>query len=121
MTVPKQLTQIIEQIESMVDNDVEHNGVPQTELSVQCTYDSEKVNTVDNATDVNGDPSKDSDRTIDAENMTVDEPVCILDRVEVNTLSEANKVNGHPSQEIDVQSDAEKSNVDEPDIIHDSY
>jgi hypothetical protein len=93
---------------------------PPKQLQVQCAHDSEEVNTVDKTTDVNGDPSKDSDHTIDAENMTVDEPDCILDSVEVNTLSEADDVNGHPSQEIDVQIDAENSNVDEPDIIHDS-
>jgi hypothetical protein len=62
---------------------------------------------------VNGDPSKDSGHTINAENMTVDEPDCILDSVKVNTVSEANDVNGHPSQEIDVQIDAENSNVDD--------
>ncbi len=58
----------------MVDDDVEHDDVPQKELPVQCTHDSEEVNTVDKETDVNGDPSEDSDHTIDAENMTVDEP-----------------------------------------------
>ncbi len=109
-----------EQSESMVDDDVDHNDVSQKELPVQCAHDSEEVNTVDEATDVNGDPSKDSDHTIDAENMTVDEPDCILDSAEVNIVSEANDVNGHPSQEIDVQIDAENSNIDEPDIIHDS-
>jgi hypothetical protein len=108
-----------EQTESMVDDDFEHDDVSQTGLFVQCTHDSEEVNTVDKATDVNGDPSKDFDHTIDAENMTVDEPDCILDSVEVNTLSEANDINGHPSQEIDVRIDAENSNVDGPDIIHD--
>jgi hypothetical protein len=109
-----------EQTKSMVDDDVEHNDVSPKKLPVQCAHDSEKVNTVDKATDVNGDPSQDSDHTIDAENMTVDEPDCILDSVEVNTVGEANDVNGHPGQEIDVQIDAENSNVDEPDIIHDS-
>jgi hypothetical protein len=104
----------------MVDDDVEHNDVSQKELPVQCAHDSEEVNTVDKATDVNGDPSKDSDHTTDAENMIVDEPDCIPDSVEVNTVGEANDVNGHPSQEIAVQIDAENSNVDEPDIIHDS-
>ncbi len=69
---------------------------------------------------MNGDPSKDSDHTIDAENMTVDEPDCILDSVKVNTVGEANDVNGHPSQESVVTIDVENSNVDEPDIIHDS-
>ncbi len=60
---------------------------------------------------MNGDPSKDSDHTIDAENMTVDEPDCMPDSVEVNTMSEANDVNGHSIQEIDVQIDAENSNL----------
>ncbi len=109
-----------EQTESMADDDVEHNDVSQKELSVECAQDSEEFNTVDKATDVNGDPSKDSDHTIDAENMTVDESDPILDSVEVNTLSEANDVNGHPSQEIDIQIDAVNSNIDEPNIIHDS-
>jgi hypothetical protein len=109
-----------EQIESMVDDYVEYNDVSQKKLPVQCVHDSEEVNTVDKATDVNGDPSKDSDHAIDAENMTVDDPDCILDSVEVNTVGEANDINGHPSQEFDIQIYAEKSNIDEPDIIHDS-
>ncbi len=109
-----------EQTESMVDDDVEHNDISQKELPVQWAHDSEEVNTVDKVTDVNGDPSKDSDHTIDAENMTVDEPDCMLDSVEVNKVSDANDVNGHPSQEIDVQTDAENSNLDEPDIFHGS-
>jgi hypothetical protein len=106
------------QTELVVDDDVEHNDVSQKELPVQCAHDSEEVNTVDKATDVNGDPSKDSDHTIDAENMTIDEPDCIPDGVEVNTVGEANDVNGHPSPEIDVQIDAKNSSVDEPDIVH---
>jgi hypothetical protein len=76
-----------EQTESMVDDDVEHNNVSQKDLQIQCAHDSEEVNTVDKATDVNGDHSKDSDHTIDAENMIVDEPDCFLNSVEVNTLS----------------------------------
>ncbi len=47
---------------------------------------------------MNGDLSKDSDHTIDAENMTVDEPDCILDSVEVNTVGEEKYVHGHCSQ-----------------------
>ncbi len=62
----------------------------------------------------NGDP------TIDAENMTVDEPDCTLDSVEVNTVGVANDTNGHPSQESDVTVNAENSSIDEPGIIHDS-
>jgi hypothetical protein len=90
------------------------------ELPVHCTHASEEVNTVDKATDANGDPSKDSDHKIDAENMTVDEPDCTLDSVEVNTVDKANDANGHPSQDSDVTIDAKNSNVDELDIIHDS-
>ncbi len=90
------------------------------ELPGQCAHDNEGVNSVDKATDANGDPSKDSDHTIDAENITVDEPDCTLDSVEVNTVGEANDTNGHPSQESDVTIDVENINVDEPDIIHDS-
>ncbi len=68
---------------------------------------------------MNYDPSIDSDHTIDAENMTVDEPDCIFDSVEVNTVGEANDANGYPSQESDVTVDAENSNIDGLDIIHD--
>jgi hypothetical protein len=89
------------------------------ELPGQCAHDNEGVNLVDKATDVNGDPSKDPDCIIDAENTTVDESDCTLDSVEVNTVGEANDTNGHPSQESDVTVDAEHSNIDEPDIIHD--
>jgi hypothetical protein len=44
------------------------------ELPGQHAHDNEGVNTVDKATDANGDSSIDSDHKIDAENMTVDEP-----------------------------------------------
>ncbi len=87
-------------------------------MPIQRAHDSEGVNTVDKATDVNGDPSKVSDHTIDAENITVDEPDWVLDSVKGNTVGKANEVNCHPSQESDVTIDAENSNVDEPDIIH---
>jgi hypothetical protein len=90
------------------------------ELPVQRAHDSEEVNTVDKATDGNGDPSKDSDHTIDAENMTVDEPDFTLDNVEVNTVDKAIDSNGHPSQDSYVTIGAENSNVDELDIIHNS-
>jgi hypothetical protein len=103
-----------------VDSDVDCNDVSQKELPVQSAHESEEVNTVDKATDVNVDPSKDSDHTIDAENMTVDEPDRTLDSVEVNTVGEANDMNGHPSQESDVAVDAENSNIDGLDIIHNS-
>jgi hypothetical protein len=72
------------------------------------------------ATDSNGDPSKDSNHTIDAENINVDEPDHALDSVEVNTMDKANDANGHPSQDSDDRIDAENNNDDEPDIIHDS-
>jgi hypothetical protein len=65
---------------------------------------------------VNGDPSKDSDHTIDAEKMTVDEPDHIFDSVEVNTVGEENDVRGLCSQETGVQINRENSNVDEPNI-----
>ncbi len=90
------------------------------ELPVQRALDSVEVNTVDKATDANDDPSKDSDDTIDAKNMNVDEPYCTLDSVEVNTVDKANDANGHPSQDSDDIIDAENVNVDQPDIIHDS-
>jgi hypothetical protein len=69
---------------------------------------------------VNGDPSKDSDHTIDVENLTVDEPDHTLDSVEVNTVGETNGTNCHPSQESDVTVDRENSNIDGLDIIHNS-
>jgi hypothetical protein len=90
------------------------------ELPGQRAHDNDGVNSVDKATDVNGDPNKDSDHTIDAESMNVDKPDHSLDSVEVNTVGEANDTNGHPSQEFDVIVDAENSNVDGLDIIHDS-
>jgi hypothetical protein len=90
------------------------------ELPGQHAIDNKGDNAIDKATDANCDPSKDSDHTIDAENMTVDEPDCTLDSVEVNRVGEANEANGHLSQESDVTICAENSNIDEPDIIHDS-
>jgi hypothetical protein len=71
------------------------------ELPVQRAHDSVEVNTVDKATDAIGDPSKDFDHTIDAENMNADEPDCTLDNVEVNTVDKANDAYGHPSQDSD--------------------
>jgi hypothetical protein len=90
------------------------------ELPGQYTLDNEEVNEIDKTTDANGDPSKDFDHTIDAENTTVDEPDPTLDSVEVNRVGEANDANGHPSQESDVTIGAENTNIDEPHIIHDS-
>jgi hypothetical protein len=102
--------------ESIVDNACDTVGkdismLSGQELSGQCAHDNNGVNSVDKATDVNGDPSKDSDHTIDAENTTVDEPDPTLDSVEVNTVGEANDTIGHPSQEFDVTVDAENSNI----------
>ncbi len=110
----------VEQTEPIVDSDVDRNDVSQKELPVQSTHESEKVNTFDKATDVNGDSSKDSDYTIDAENMTVDEPDCIFDSVEVNTVGEEKDVHGLCSQETGVQIDKGNSNINEPNI-HDSF
>ena len=104
-----------------IDKNVEQTEVSQKVLPVQSAHESEEVNTFHKATDVNGDPSKDSDHTIDAKNTTVAEPDCTLDSMEVNTVGEANDTNGHPSQEFDDTVDAEKSNIDGLDIIHDSF
>ncbi len=67
------------------------------ELPFQRALDSVEVNIVDRATYTNGDPSKDSDHTFDAENMNVDEPDCAIDSVRGNTVDKANDANGHPS------------------------
>jgi hypothetical protein len=106
----------VEQTEPIVDFDVDHNDVLQKELPVQSTHESEEVNTVDKATGVNGDPSKDSDHTIGAENMTVDEPDRIFESVEVNTVAEENDVHDLCIQETGTQIDIEDSNIDEPNI-----
>jgi hypothetical protein len=90
------------------------------ELSVQCALDSVEVNPADKTTDANGDPSKDSNHTIDSKNMNVDEPDLALDSVEVNRVDKANDAYGHPSQDSDDRIDVENSNVDEPAIIDDS-
>ncbi len=63
------------------------------EFPGQRTLDNEGVNAINKATDANGDPSKDSDHTIDAENTTVDVPDPTLDSVEVNRVGEANDAN----------------------------
>jgi hypothetical protein len=62
---------------------------------------------------VNGDPSKDSDCTIDAENMTHDSE-------EVNTVDKTTDANGDPSKDSDHTIDAENINDDEPDCTLDS-
>jgi hypothetical protein len=90
------------------------------ELPGQCTLDSKGVNAIDKATDANGDLSKDSDHTIDAEITTDDEPDPTLASVKVNKVGEANDANGHPSQESDVQLVWRIATLIKPDIIHDS-
>jgi hypothetical protein len=111
------------QAESMFadSSEVKDTSTPsEQELPVQRALYSVGVNTVNKATDANDDPSKDSDDTIDAENINFDEPDPALDSVKVNTVDKANYANGHPSQDSDVRIDAENMNVDEPYIIHDS-
>jgi hypothetical protein len=85
------------------------------ELPGQCTKDNDGFNSVDKATDANGDPCKDSEHTDDAENMTVDQPDGIFDCVEVNTVTEGNNTHGHPSQESVVIVDA--TNVEQTESI----
>jgi hypothetical protein len=74
--------------DSIVDNACDTVGKDTStlsgqELPGQHAYDNDGVNSVDKATDANGNPSKDSDHTTDAENLTVDEPDCTLDTSEV--------------------------------------
>ncbi len=102
--------------ESIVDNACDTVGKDTStlsgqELPGQRAHDNDGVKSVDKPTDANGDPSNNSDHTIDAENTTVDEPDGTLDSVIVNTMGEAND---------DVTVDAENSNIDGLDIIHDS-
>ena len=115
----KTIDTIAEQTESMVDDDFDHNDASKRVLPVQFISASEEVNTIDKATDANGDPSKDSDHAIDAENMNVDEPDCALDSVKVNTADKATDANGHPSKDSDDRIGAENMNVDQPNMIHD--
>ena len=44
----------VEHTEPILDSDVDRNDVSQKELPVQSAHESEEVNTVDKATDVNG-------------------------------------------------------------------
>jgi hypothetical protein len=90
------------------------------DLPGQRAHDNDGVNSVDKVNDVNGDPSKDSDHTINAENSTVDEPDCTLHSVEVNTVGKANDTYGLLSKESGITVDAENCNIDVLDIIHDS-
>ncbi len=68
----------VEQIESIVGFDVDCDDVSQKKLQVQSVNESEEINTVDKANDVNGDPNKDSDHTNVAENMAVEDSILIL-------------------------------------------
>jgi len=83
------------------------------ELPGQHALDNEGVNAVDKATDANGDPSKDSDHTIDVENTTVDEPDCTLDSVEVISSDNATDSNGDHSKDYNHTIDSENINVDD--------
>ncbi len=65
----------VEQIESVVDFDGECDDVLQKELPFQSVHESEEINTVHKAIDVNGDPNKDSDHTNVAENMAVEDSI----------------------------------------------
>jgi hypothetical protein len=106
----------VEQTESFVDFDVDCNDVLQKELPVQSAHESEEINTVDKANDVNGDPNKVSDSTIVVESMAVDNSNLIFDSVEVNTVAEENNENDVCIQETEVQIDIEDSNIDVPNI-----
>jgi hypothetical protein len=59
----------VEQVESIVGFVGDCDDVLQKELPVQSVHESEEINTVDKANDVNGDPNKDSDHTNVAENI----------------------------------------------------
>ncbi len=92
------------QAESMFadSSDMNNTYTPsEQELPVQRALDSVEVNTVDKATDMNDDPRKDFDDTIDAEKIHVDEPDHASDSVEVNIVDKANDANGQPSQNSD--------------------
>jgi hypothetical protein len=78
----------------------DRSTLPEQELPGKCTLDNEGVNAIDKATDANGDPSKDSDHTIDAENTSLNEPDCTLDSVYVNRVGKANDAKGHPISRI---------------------
>ncbi len=88
----------------------------QKELPVQAVHESEEINTVDKANDMNGDPNKDSDHTNVAENMAVDDSNLIFDSVELNTLAKENNVHDVCVQEItlnDGNNEQTKSNADD--------
>jgi hypothetical protein len=97
-------------------SEMDNTSTPsEKELPVQRALDSVEVNTDNRSTDVNDDPWKDSDDSIDAENINVDKPVHASDSVEVNTVDKANYANGQPSQDSDDRIDVANMNVDEPD------
>ena len=90
----------VEQIESIVGFDGECDDVLQKELPVQSVHESEEINTVHKAIDVNGDPNKDSDHTNVAENMAVEDSILSFNNVEVSTVAEENNVHDVCVQEI---------------------
>jgi hypothetical protein len=90
----------VEQKESIVGFDGECDDVLQKELPVQSVCESEEINTVDQANDVNGDPNKDSDHTNVAENMAVEDSILIFNDLEVSTVAEENNVHDVCVQEI---------------------
>ncbi len=111
----------VKHTEPIVDFDVDCNDLLQKELPVQSAHESEKIDTVDKAADMNGDPSKDSAHTIDAENMAVNETDDhIFDSVDPNTLAEVNNVHDICIEETGIQIDIEDSNIDEANI-HGSF
>jgi hypothetical protein len=59
------------------------NVQDEQELPGQRTHHSEIINSVDEATDGNDDPSKDPDHMIDAEKSIIDEPDHTLDSMEI--------------------------------------
>jgi hypothetical protein len=88
----------------------------QNKLPGQSAHESEEINTVDKAIDVNGDPNKDSDHTNVAENMVVDDSNLIFGSVELNTVAEENNVHDVCVQEITLNNgnnEQTKSRVDE--------
>ncbi len=68
-----------------MDYDVEHNNISQKELQIQCAHDSEEVNTVDKATNVN----KDCDDRMDRETTIIDlgKDLSIQSHVEMNNAT----------------------------------
>ncbi len=90
----------VEQIESIVGFDGEWDDVSQKELPVQSIHESEEINIVHKAIDVNGDPNKYSDHTNVAENMAVEDSILSFNNVEVSTVAEENNFHDVCVQEI---------------------